>query len=279
MSHISYKRLCVVFVSLMVSARLEADTLAEEDPLFDTTDWPSWAGTAWESTSDVLHDHLRVGVRYRSVELTDDKRSSENSYLGSITQIENLDDYDWTTWLTVEWLANPYIGLRFNYEQVRGRTRTSSWDNHTDGDIDVMGPQFSLIVRLPNRTRFTPTAGVGYAWLNSTFEHNPVWYNGFGGEDKIVNYNNWVQAGRPPWPNNGYRREIILEDTSAVILLAGLEIRITDHLDFNLFAQDMAVEDIDLRYELSFGGNVTRREYSRFPMANTSYGAGVRWTF
>ncbi len=251
----------------------------EDDPLVDTVAWPLWAETAWERTSDVLHDHLRVGVRYRQVRLTDSKRSLDNSFLGSITELNEQRDYDALTWLTFEWLANPYAGLRFNWEQVRAQTSTTSYDNHSDGNIDLMGPQLSLLLRLPNQTRLTPTAGIGYAWLTSTFEHNPTWYNGFGGTTKQADYDAWVAAGSPPWPNHGYRREILLDDTTALILTAGLEIRLTDHLDFNIFVQNMEVQEVGVTYNLSFGGNVFESQEAKFPMSNVGYGAGLRWTF
>jgi opacity protein-like surface antigen len=250
-----------------------------DEPFFNTTTWPLWAADSWENTSDIVHDHLRIGLRYRQIKLTDDERSLDNSYLGSITELDSMSDYDPMTWLTFEWLLNPYFVFRFNLEQVKAQSQTTSWDNHTDGDVNLEGYQLSLLFRLPNRTRFVPTAGIGYAWLDSTFDHNPVWYNGFGGETKDADYAAWVAAGSPPWPNRGYRREIILDNTTALVLMGGLEIQLTDHIDLNLFVQHMEVQEVDVTYNLSFGGNVFESTQAEFPMSNIGYGAGIRWTF
>lgn len=250
-----------------------------DETLFDTATWPVWAENGWVATSDVLHDHLRVGLRYRRVNPTDGKRTAENSFLGSITELETLDDYDPITWLTFEWLATPYTAIRFNMDQLRSRTRTTSDDNHSDGDMNLLGPELMLIGRLPNESRFTPSVGIGYAWFQSNFEHNPMWYNGFGGDNRKADYDAWVAAGSPPWPNRGYRREIILDDTTALILMAALELRITKHLDLNLFVQHMEVQEVGVTYNLSFGGNVFETTAAKFPMSNVGYGAGVRWTF
>lgn len=236
---------------------------------------PDWM----ERTSDLVHEHLRIGVRYRNTTLSDDSRTTENSYLGSITKLKPLQDYDLITWLTFEWLANPYAAIRFTWEQVRAETSTTSYDNHTDGDIDLIGPALALMLRLPNQTRFTPSGGIGYTWLSSTFEHNPVWYNGFGGVNKEADYDAWVAAGSPPWPNHGYRREIMLDDTTGLLLIGALEYRITDHLDLNVFIQHMEVQEVGVTYTLSFGGNPFETTQAEFPMSNTSLGIGLRWTF
>lgn len=240
---------------------------------------PPWLENAWNWTSETVHEHLRIGLRYRQTTLSDDSRTVDNSYLGSITDLEPLQDYDLLTCFTFEWLVNPYAGVRFNWEQVRAKTGTTSYDNHSDGDIDLKGPALSLMLRLPNQTRFTPSAGIGYTWLTSSFEHNPAWYNGFGGVTKEADYDAWVAAGSPPWPNHGYRREIMLDDTTGLLLIGALEYRITDHLDFNIFIQHMEVQEVGTTYTLSFGGNPFETTQAEFPMSNTSYGAGIRWTF
>lgn len=247
-----------------------------------SSDMPLWLGEAWASTADVLHEHLRIGVRYRQINLQDDSRDPSDSFLGSITELNTQSDYEPITWFTFDWLMNPYIGVRLDWEQVRAETSTSQETaslNHSDGNVDLFGPSLMLLLRLPNRTRLIPTGGVGYAWLNSTFEHNPVWQNGFGGENREQAYDAWVANGSYPWPNGGYQRNIVLDDTTAWILYGELAFQITDHLDIHAFIQSMDVEGVDLSYELSRYGNVFQSQTASFPMSNTSYGAGLRWTF
>jgi hypothetical protein len=245
-------------------------------------DLPLWAEDAWESTYDLLHEHLRIGVRYRQINLKDDKRDAENSFLGSITELNTQSDYEPITWLTFGWQFNPYIGVQFAWEQLRAETRTDQETaslNHSDGIVDLDGPGLMLLLRYPNKTRLIPSAGIGYAWLTSTFEHNPVWNNGFGGDNRQVAYDAWVAAGSPPWPNGGYQRTITLDDTTAVILYAELAFQITPRLDVHAFIESMEVEGVDLSYGLSRYGYEFASYQAEFPMSCTAYGVGLRWSF
>ena len=244
--------------------------------------WPDWAETAWQTTADAVHDHLRIGLRYRRIRLDDDRRSQDDSFLGSITELNTVDDYEPITWLTFDWLFTPYVGARLAWEQVRAETQTSQQTaslNHSDGDVDLFGPSLMLLLRYPSSFRVTPTVGIGYAWLSATFEHNPIWHNGFGGENREIAYQVWVEAGSPAWPNGGYQRTITLDDTTAFILYGELAVRLTDRLEVHAFIQSMDVKGVDLSYELSFYGNAFRSEQAEFPMSHTAYGLGLRWTF
>ncbi len=249
---------------------------------YDYSNWPLWAQDAWDITADAVHDHLRIGIRFRQVNLEDDQRTADDSFLGSITELNNRSSYELISWLTFDWLFNPYVGGRLVWEQVRAQTFTdqgTSGLNHSDGKVDLFGPSLMLLLRYPNQTRFVPTVGIGYAWLTSSFEHNPVWHNGFGGPARQQGYDAWVAAGSPPWPNNGYQRTISLDDTTAVILYGELAFQITPQLDIHGYIESMDVKGVDLSYELSSYGNTFRTESAVFPMSNTSYGLGLRWTF
>jgi hypothetical protein len=259
----------------------ESDTISVFEYV-DSLEYPEWVVDAWESTDAVLHDHLRIGVRYRQIDLHDDKRSTDNSFLGSITELNAQSDYESITWLTFDWLVNPYIGIRFGMDQLRAETLTSQANaalNHTDGNVDLYGPGLMLVLRYPNDTRVIPTIGLGYSWLDATFEHNPVWLNGFGGDNRQQAYDAWIAAGAPPWPNGGYRRTITLKDTTAVTLYGELAFQITDHLDIHAFIQSVDVDGVDLTFDLSNHGDVFDSYQAEFPMSNTAYGAGLRWTF
>ncbi|MFO7536112.1 MAG: hypothetical protein R6X19_10615 [Kiritimatiellia bacterium] len=249
---------------------------------YNSTDLPLWLEDGRESAYDLLHEHLRIGVRYRQIDLKDDKRDVENSFLGSITELNSQSDYEPITWLTFGWLFNPYVGLQFTWEQLRAETRTEQVTaslNHSDGIVDLDGPGLMLLLRYPNKTRLIPSGGIGYAWLTSTFEHNPVWNNGFGGENRQVAYDTWVANGSPAWPNGGYQRTITLEDTTAVILYAELAFQITPRLDVHAFIESMEVEGVDLNYALSRYGYDFSSYQAEFPMSCTAYGVGLRWSF
>ncbi|MFO7536111.1 MAG: hypothetical protein R6X19_10610 [Kiritimatiellia bacterium] len=237
---------------------------------------------AWTNPDPPLEEHLRIGLRFRQSYLHDHSRSIDNAYRGSITELNSQEDESPLTPLTIEWLFNPYIGTQLTWEQVRAETGTSQATealNHSDGNISLFGPALTLKLRCPNQTRLTPFIGLGYSLLAANFKHNPVWHNGFGGFTREADYDAWVAAGRPPWPNKGYRRTITLEDASAWLLTCGLEIQITDQLDVNLFAQVMDVDGTDLTQRLSLYEKITETKHGTFPMSNTSYGLGVRWTF
>ncbi len=236
----------------------------------------------WTPLDDPLAGHLRVGLQYHRTYLHDHTRLLNDSFRGSITHLEVQQDESPFTALTLEWRFNSYIGTQFSWEQVRARTRTTQENstlNHTDGDIFLFGPGLTLLLRYPNPTRLTPFLGLGATWLNAEFEHNPAWQNGFSGPDREAKYDAWVASGRPPWPNKGYRRTITLEDCPAWILTYGLDVRITDQLDASLFVQIMEVDGVDLTQRITFVNKLSDTQMGSFPMSNTSYGAGLRWTF
>lgn len=237
---------------------------------------------SWTNPDPPLEEHLRIGLRLRQTVLHDHTRMPDDSYRGSIIHLHVLQNESPLTALTLEWRFNPYVGVQLSWEQVRAETRTMQATetlNHSDGEVSVFGPGLTLILRYPNQTRLTPFAGLGYTWLASNFEHNPAWQNGFGGENRDESYAAWVAAGSPSWPNNGYRRTITLDDATGWMFSYGLDIRITDQLDATLSVQIMDVDGADLTQRLTYYDRVVETRQGTFPMSNTSYGAGLRWTF
>ena len=73
----------------------------------------------------------------------------------------------------------PRVGLQAAWESVRGRAWTlDTADPHYDGDMVLSGPSLLLMARYPNKTRCTPYAGVGLAWLQGDFREEASWSAG-----------------------------------------------------------------------------------------------------
>lgn len=241
------------------------------------------AAAAWTMPDAPLENHLRLGFRLRRLYLHDHTRTPDDSFRGSISRLRVRQPESPLAFLTAEWRFNRFLGLQLGWEQVRAQTFTFQNTpslNHTDGDVSVFGPSLTALVRFPNRTRLTPFAGLGYAWLDAHFAHNPAWQNGFGGATREADYAAWRAAGAPPWPNEGIRRTITLRDCDAWLLVWGLEFRLTDQLDVCLFAQYADVDGADLTQRMTrTDTQLLELRHGTFPMSHTAYGAGVRWTF
>ena len=257
------------------------ERLPDPDPLsippspFLPFEWNQALNTAAEA----LNPRLRLGLRYRQVTLLDNKRSLENSFLGSIVELQSQSDFSALSWLFLEWRFNPIVALRLGMEQARAKTVTGNQIVHSDGILNIQGPALSLLLRYPNSTRLTPAGQIGAVYYAASFEHDPIWHNGFGGESREENYARWVAAGQPAWPNGGYRRSLVPENTYGLLLGTSLECQLLRRLNLLLFLDYAVVKKVDISFELSRYGNVFQRENTAFPMSYLSAGAGLSWSF
>jgi hypothetical protein len=254
--------------------------LPDPDPLvFFSASLPYEWNDRLNRAADALNPHLRIGLRYRTVSLLDDERTLENAYLGSIVKLESQSDFNPLSWLFIEWRFSRTVGLRLGVEQARAKTLTGNTIVHSDGILDIQGPSLALHLRYPNASRLTPALALGAVYYAASFEHDPIWFNGFGGPTREEDYARWVAAGRPAWPNNGYRRTITPSDTYGLLLGGALECQLHRRLDLVLFLDSAIVKKVDITYETSFYGRVASRESAVFPMSYLSAGVGLIWSF
>ncbi|MCX7591468.1 MAG: hypothetical protein N2255_07555 [Kiritimatiellae bacterium] len=224
----------------------------------------------------VVGDRLRVGTRLIHRSLLDSRRGIENSFLGSITELD-LEQTHWPSVFFAQWFFNEYVALEAGWERFRVKTITE-FNRHSDGTFHLSGPLLLVLGRYPNHSHFVPVAGVGLAFMEAEFENDPVWHNGFSYE-RIEDYHAWVAAGCAPWPNNGYQRTIEASDTRGFVITAGCNFTILKRLSGEFMLRYMDME-VDAHYYLSRYGRIfDDRGITPFPMSSISCSVGVVWAF
>lgn len=232
-----------------------------------------------KSPTWMVDNHLRVGLRSAWMKLQDSKRNpdTEEQFLGSINELK-LQSPQLPVLPYIQWLLFPCAGLELGWDQFRAKTLTSVENNHSDGTFELSGPTITAYLQYNNWTRLTPAVGLGVAFLNASFDLDPVWHNGFS-YNNLSAYDAWQAAGSPPWPNNGYQRTITARDTQGLILSANCEIQLDKHLALDLFVRHMWA-DVDAHYFLSSYEKVTDdRGITKFPMSNDSAGLALKYVF
>ena len=263
--------LAVFLLAWSAPAAPEAELPAEAPLLGAQAQGPGVADQPWwEQTVRYIGRHARLGTRWLHVALLDDKRKPQDtngdgaitdpeilavSYMGSINQLDVVQD-DWPDKVFAQWEFCRYVGVEVSYEHIQAKTVTY-WDGHTDGTFDLQGPMFSLYGALPNRTPFTPRAGVGVGFLSTYFDYNPAWHNAPG----ITQY-------------------LDTDDASALIFYVGCSARLVKHLSLDIYARQMNTH-VDAHYYMTSpeGALLDNRGWFNYPMENRAIGVGLRLEF
>ncbi len=245
-------------------------------------DWRNWPVRACDSFADwcrnpspgFLSGHLAIGTRSRLIQLADPR----DAFLGSINRLDVEDQWA-PRFPYVQWNFTPYVGIEAAWERFEVETIATTTQNvHTDGAFEISGSVFCLFGRYPNRTPFTPTLGLGYAFIRAEFDMHPVWHNGFS-FNRLDEYEAWRAAGSPAWPNDGYQRTISAGNTEGWVVTGGCEVRLCEHVAADLTVRYMDFE-VPAHYYLSRYGVVTDdRGHTDFPMACYTYAASLKYVF
>ncbi len=232
--------------------------------------------------SALAENRLEIGVRasyFHLLEKTrreyDDQGRFTGGFLGSIDTLSEKQDPRPMPFARV--LFNDWSGMQIGYASLGAKTSTF-WDGHSDGTIELRGPAFELFARARLAHGFSPYAFFGIAPLRANFKHDDLWHNGFSPGNREA-YDAWVAAGKPKWPNGGYRRTIALKDTIGWTLAAGcayaLPRRWSAQLDYRYMAAD-----VKANYSLSWHGrNRQNRGNYTFPMSHHGVSLGVGYAF
>jgi opacity protein-like surface antigen len=231
---------------------------------------------------EFVSGRLELGVGVNHVRLRETTRREFNNegvftggFLGSIDQLH----------VQQRGILAPIVRLKFNenfgfqlgYRSYGART-TTFWNGHSDGSFQVNGPTLELFAKTKPIAGFSPYGAVGIAVLNGNFNHDELWHNGFSPLNPDA-YRGWVNAGRPAWPNGGYRRTIDVDNTTALLLTGGCMYHINDQWKIDLSVQYMKA-DVDANYYLSWYGE-NRRDQGDFtiPMSNLNATLAVVYRF
>lgn len=225
-----------------------------------------------------LGTRITAGTRLTYHRLMDNERDISNSFLGSITVLDDIQDTDpYDFFFQVD--INNYLSIEITREELKALIVTFH-DGHTDGILIMDGPIISIVGSWPNRSRYTPYVSFGVAWMDADVEHNPKWHYGFGGENRDADYAAWVAAGMPPNPNNGYTRTLAPKGNLGYALTAGF----TANLYKKMLSAEAFVRYIDINatvhyYMSRYDQVVDDRGDYRFPMSSMAAGVGIRYSF
>jgi hypothetical protein len=210
--------------------------------------------------ADEGQDRLSIGVRMTQFRLEDTRRTSALGYdngnltgnfLGSLWGLDPEQHYFPSPYVECR-LASSF-GVGAEYDQARAKTL--DWANADmtvtagDGDVEIRGLQLYAFGRLPNRTRVTPYAQIGFARYWSHFFTSP----------------GWASPGR----------HFEVDGTHGWFAAAGGRLSLGRHLGIDLQLRHSQTQDVSAR--AYFPGN--RHRSGAFPMRSDSLGAGVFCTF
>ncbi len=148
----------------------------------------SWTPPAAASDfySMFLEDRLSIGIRASHFIFTEpsEKTYDENGnlaggYTWGISTYDLEERQKYIPYPYVLYKFTPYVALQIARERIEGRAWTLDRnDPHYNGNMILSGPSFTLLGRFPNRTRFTPYGGIGFARLDARFQEGGSWSGG-----------------------------------------------------------------------------------------------------
>jgi hypothetical protein len=274
-------------------------TPATGDASAVATDGDTWEGSTgnwWQDSgmADALHDRLVIGVRYVNVFLTDDSRSSSDSYLGHITELDAHQDGNPLRWLYAQWwlpsVTPAGLGLELGWTHLEAATINDN-THYSDGDIVMGGPSLSLLGRYPMEMRtagvdwtLIPRAGVGAAWMSADFDYTLWWHYGFHPDENaadpaaaaVADYKDWVSRGAP-MDELDNTRSISLDDSLGFLIIGAVEAR-HGPWGAELYLRYMTAETDGTYVQELKNGSRTVRD-ADFPMDNWGLGFGVTYAF
>jgi hypothetical protein len=205
---------------------------------------------------------LLVGLRLTHFWLEDTRRSSELGY-DNANLTGNFLGSLWGLDAQQHVLPSPYVeyrvvssfGAGVAYDQARAKTLDWADADQTatagDGDVEIRGLQVYAFGRLPNRTRLTPYAQVGFARYWSRF---------------------FVLPG---WATPGSGRHFEVDGTRGWFVSLGSQLSLGRHLGLDLQLRHSQTQDVTARAYLR--GNHYRA--GAFPMRGEALQAGVLYAF
>ena len=226
-------------------------------------------------------ERVQAGFRISYFQLLDNTRRKmapdgtfAGGFLGSIDRLE--EDQSLWPMPVLGLYPLPWLGLELSWDVMEVRALTY-FDDHSDGKFNLSGPSLLLVARWPEAGLFAPYAGLGFIFFSADFDMSDPWHHGFKSDEA---YKEWRAAGSPPWPNQGYQRNIECDDSAvAVLLQAGCQLRCHRHVVVDVGLR-YAWLDLDAHYWLSFYGEKFE-DYGTFsfPLSFWSGYVGVSYLF
>ncbi len=215
---------------------------------------------------EYIAGRLQIGSRstYRSLRDADSGHKGEGfgsgTYLGTIYALDEKQNLaPFSPYLS--WSFSDYLGIEFAYDHFEVKTvATNGYDmrDKTDGDLELSGLVVSLLARYPNKTRFTPWAGLGLFFYSTSFDPNPDWTH----SKRIANAYNHMSV----------------DDVNGVALSLGVDWKLEEHWILNLSCQYMSM-DVDAVYKGYLNDVHYTTQPGQFPVNNISVRLGLGYQF
>lgn len=224
-----------------------------------------------------LEQNVEVGLALNFYSPLDDSRSVGDYYLGTIRELDLQTGPLSVNSLRIHLLLPENFRIELGWSDFELDTHTAEGDS--DGTFTLNGPRLMALYHADVHPILKPTLGIGTSKISADFDANPIWFNGFRGDDKIADYEAWRASGAPAWPNGGYRKDIKVDDIWAWHLRAGLDITYFEDwvigLNYEYIDQSLAGD-----YELSYYGEPGRIEPNNtFPADLHTFAFYTRYTF
>ena len=244
-----------IFLSLAALSTIVGFAVAAEPAGVSEVPVPKASAVPLQSESffDVwIKDRLSIGLGVSFSTLTDSKRPKDvengRTFVGFVWKLEDTDQVGIVPEL--RYWASDYVRLVLSMDRVVGRTRNYNQMKHSDGEINVWGPQFLVegLYPLCDNTVFLH-AGAGVVYEFSDFTEDKWWKLGYASRDS------WVYYGGTDKARQGYYREIHVDDGFGWILSAGCSWR--PHPRFEL---DLSLRHTWFNPDCQFGYNYGKRK-------------------
>lgn len=242
----------------------------------------------WQQFRDLADGRLQVGTRSTAFLLT---RPDKDTFLGSIDRLEAQQNL-WPLKGFLRWLLSPVWAVDLAWDGIRATTRTTDI-GHSNGDLLLAGPILSGVARRTftrhvhsHTYQITPYAGGGLAYFFGDFDHDPVWFHGFGRSPRETSdwpaaqreYQAWLDEGAPDWPNSGYRRTLKFDHALGLVLNGGCQIQFHRHWFADVHLRYVHMES-DATFSMSWYGEVFERVHATFPLNHWTAGVGIGYAF
>jgi len=178
-----------------------------------------------------LKDRLSIGLGFSYATLTDSERPKDvgnhRTFVGYVWKLEDTDRIGVIP--EIRYWAADHLRLVLAMDRISGRTRNYNLEKHSDGDVDLWGPQLLVegFYPLCDDTVFLH-AGVGVVYDFADFTEVKWWNLGYSSEA------NWEYHGRPSKSRQGYHREIRVDDAFGWTLAAGASWRPDPRFELDL---------------------------------------------
>jgi len=233
----------------------------------------NWLEATYET---LIEERLSIGARITSYSLSETERppdpNQELTFLGNLNRLHSVSNNRIQP--VVTYRICRYLALEYTQDRVSARTQnrdTDGTEGSYDGTVQLSGPIFSAMLRVPIYDRIIPYVGIGYASWSAKYIYEPWWHLGWGSPEQ------YDKAGRPG-TSTGKIRHMYVEDDSATVLTLGLAIKLSRYaeLDFMMRRMDLMSK---AEFVAELGSEMRPLRSGDFPMKHRAYGAALSVIF